>query len=159
MFPAQSYLANPVACGWVNPRHRGVLIGSSTTPPTFPVVEIQVPSGTNFNTLTNFDYDFEETLPPGPGFDAIFVLGEEPPTNVEDLTEIVIFNTDDPASELFGDTIISTSPDWPGATFTTSTTTPSLSGNAGAFPGLSTILQFRNVPVIANITIRIFGND
>jgi len=27
MFPGQSYLSNPIACGWVNPRHQGYITG------------------------------------------------------------------------------------------------------------------------------------
>lgn len=155
MFPGQTTLANPVACGYVNPRHRGLLSG----PPPIPVVRIPV-SGTNFNSLYYFDYTFDApTLPPGSDFDAVFVVGESQPTNVQDLTCIRILNTDDPAAELFGDTTITTSPTWADATFTSSTTAASLAANAGTFPGIDTVIHFRNVPSITNIAIRIFGND
>ena len=155
MFPAQSYLANPIVCGWVNPRHQGFLTGS---PPTFPVVTIQLESGVNFTTLDAFNYDFEENLPPGPDFDAIFVAGAEPPTNVQDIKRINISSTDN--SEEFGNTMISTSPEWPGATQSVDELFQfsRLAAPAGTFPGINTILQFRNVPVIANIRIQIYGD-
>ena len=155
MFPAQSYLSNPVACGWVNPRHQGFLTGS---PPTFPVVQIPLPSGVDFAVEEFVDYDFELNLPPGPDFDAILVAGAEPPTNVQDIRRINISATDN--AELFGTTTISTSPVWPGATYSGDATISRLEqADPGTFPGLSTILQFRTVPVIANIRIRIFGAD
>jgi hypothetical protein len=158
MFPAQSYLSNPVACGWVNPRHQGFLTGPSTTSPTFPVLQIPLPSGVDFNVLSSFDYDFELNLPPGPDFDAILVAGAEPPTNVQYFRRFNLSSTDN--AELFGTTTLSTSPEWPGATLSRADTTVVRFGDAaGTFPGLSTILQFRNVPVIANIRIRIIGND
>lgn len=154
MFPAQSYLSNPVACGWVNPRHQGFLTGPSVT---FPVVQIPLPSGVDFSTEEYVDYDFELNLPPGPDFDAILVAGAEPPTNVQDISRINIRDTTN--SELFGTTTISTSPEWPGATPSGDATISRFGDVDGVFPGLSTILQFRTVPVIANIQIRIFGAD
>ena len=156
MFPAQSYLSNPVACGWVNPRHQGFLTGPAS-PPSFPVIEIQLPSGVDFSTEEYVDYDFELNLPPGPDFDAILVAGAEPPTNVQDIRRINISATDN--AELFGTTTISTSPEWPGATYSGDATISRFGDVDGVFPGLSTILQFRTVPVIANIRIRIFGAD
>jgi hypothetical protein len=150
MFPGQTALSNPVACGYVNPRHRGFLTG----PPPIPVIRIPI-SGTDFNELTSFSYDFEAVLPPGPDFDFMFVVGTSPPTNVQDLTEINIRNTDD--SDLFGNTTITTTPTWTGATFESSATSPSLSADAGTYPGMSTVIQFRNVPVITNIRIRFYG--
>jgi hypothetical protein len=150
MFPGQTALSNPVACGYVNPRHRGFVTGP------IPVIRIPI-SGTDFSDLTSFSYDFEAVLPPGPDFDFMFVVGTSPPTNVQDLTSIGIRNTDDPQSTLFGDTTISTTPTWTGATFTSSATSPSLSAAAGTYPGMSTVIQFRNVPVITNIRIRFYG--
>jgi hypothetical protein len=157
MFPAQSYLSNPVACGWVNPRHQGFITRPSTTSVTFPVVQIPLPSGVDFSTEEYVDYDFELNLPPGPDFDAILVAGAEPPTNVQDIRRINISATDN--AELFGTTTISTSPVWPGATYSGDATISRFGDVDGVFPGLSTILQFRTVPVIANIRIRIFGAD
>lgn len=153
MFPAQSYLSNPVACGWVNPRHQGFLTGSPAT--TFPVVQIPLPSGVDFSTEEYVDYDFELNLPPGPDFDAILVAGAEPPTNVEDIIRINISATDN--AELFGTTTISTSPEWPGAAASSDPFYARLDAQQSTFPGMSTILQFRNVPVIVNLQIRIFG--
>lgn len=155
MFPAQSYLSNPVACGWVNPRHRGFITGPPATSPTFPVIEIPLPSGVDFSTEEYVDYDFELNLPPGPDFDAILVAGAEPPTNVQDIIRINIYTTDN--AELFENTTISTSPEWTGAAASATTTYSRLDAQTTTFPGVSTILQFRNVPVIANIRIRIFG--
>ena len=156
MFPAQSYLSNPIACGWVNPRHQGFLTGPSTI--TFPVLQIPLPSGVDFSTEEYVDYDFELNLPPGPDFDAILVAGAEPPTNVQDIRRINISATDN--AELFETTTISTSPVWPGATYSGDATISRLEeADPGTFPGLSTILQFRTVPVIVNLQIRIFGAD
>ena len=155
MFPAQAVLSNPVACGWVNPRHQGFLTRSQ--PITFPVVTIPLASGVNFTTLESFDYDFELNLPPGPNFDAILVAGSEPPTNVQDLRRINIRDTNN--TELFGSTTISTSPEWPGATLSGDTSIARFGDVKGVFPGLSTIIQFRNVPVITDLQIRIFGDD
>jgi hypothetical protein len=153
MFPAGSYLSTPIARGYVNSRHRGFLTGP---PPPLPLIQIPI-SGTDFSDLSSFSYDFEAVLPPGPDFDVIFVVGTSPPTNVQDLTSINIRNTDDPQSTLFGSTTISTTPTWPGATFTSSATSPTLSADAGTYPGMPTVIQFRAVPVITNIRIRFFG--
>lgn len=153
MFPAQSYLSNPIACGYVNPRHQGFITGPSTI--TFPVVEIPLPSGVDFSTEEYVDYDFELNLPPGPDFDAILVAGAEPPTNLQDIIRINIYTTDN--AELFGATTMSTSPEWPGAAASNDPYYARLDAQQTTFPGISTILQFRNVPVIANIRIRIFG--
>jgi hypothetical protein len=152
MFPAGSYLSTPIARGYVNSRHRGFITG----PPPIPVIQIPI-SGTDFSELTSFSYDFEAVLPPGPDFDFMFVVGTSPPTNVQDLTSINIRNTD--GATLFGSTTISTTPTWPGATFTSSATSPTLSADAGTYPGMSTVIQFRAVPVITNIRIRFFGGD
>jgi hypothetical protein len=149
LFPARAVLSNPVARGWVNPRHQGFITGP------LPVIQIPI-SGTDFSDLTSFSYLFESLLPPGPDFNVIFVVGTSPPTNVEDITQINIQNTGGAA--LFGDTTISTTPTWTGATFTPSATSPGLAASAGTYPGMSTVIQFRNVPVITNIRIRFYGN-
>jgi hypothetical protein len=123
------------------------------------VVTIQLASGVNFTTLEFFDYNFELNLPPGPDFDAILVAGAEPPTNVQNIRRINIFDTVN--TESFGNTTISTSPEWPGATQTVDAfgTVSRLQADPGTFPGMSTVIQFRNVPVITDIAIRIFGAD
>jgi hypothetical protein len=158
MFPAQSVLSNPVACGWVNPRHQGFIMAPPPTATTFPVVTITLESGVDFTLLDAFNYDFEENLPPGPDFDAIFVAGAEPPTNIQDIIRINISTTDN--SEEFGNTTISTSPEWPDAEQTVDQLNQfsRLAAPAGTFPGINTILQFRNVPIIANIRIQIYGD-
>ena len=154
MFPAQSYLSNPVACAWVNPRHQGFITGPPTI--TFPVIMIPLPSGVDFSVLTEpVNYDFELNLPPGPDFDAIFVAGAEPPTNIQSIIRITIFTVEE--VELFGSTTISTTPEWPGSTLTSVPFQIYFDANAGTFPGFSTIIQFRNVPVIPNIRIQILG--
>ena len=155
MFPAQSYLSNPVACGWVNPRHQGFITGPPTI--TFPVIQIPLPSGVDFTLLNQpINYDFELNPPPGPNFDAIFVAGAEPPTNIQDIIRISIESID--YSDLFFSTTISTTPEWPNTIFTPVDTAVYLDANPGTFPGFSTIIRFRNVPVIANIVIRIYGS-
>jgi hypothetical protein len=153
MFPAESYLSNPVACGWVNPRHQGFVPQPRSI--TFPVIQIPLPSGVDFSTEEYVDYDFELNLPPGPDFDAILVAGAEPPTNLQDIIRINIYTTDN--AELFGATTMSTSPEWPSAAASNDPYYARLDAATTTFPGISTILQFRNVPVIANIRIRIFG--
>ena len=161
MFPAQSVLSNPVARGWVNPRHQGFITRPPLTEslPTFPVVMIWTAAGVDFSVEESVVYDFELNLPPGPDFDAIFDPSLDPPTNVQDIRRISIRTTDN--SDLFGNITISTSPEWPGATqsFDEFGTVSRLQASSGTFPGVSTIIQFRNVPVIANIRIQIFGRD
>jgi hypothetical protein len=159
MFPGQTTLSNPVACGWVNPRHRGFLTGPPLTesPPTFPVVTIWTAAGVDFSVVETVDYEFELNLPPGPDFDAIFDPSLAPPTNVQDILRIDISTTDN--SDLFGNTTISTSPEWPGAVLQVDELGQysRLNAQNPTFPGVSTILQFRNVPVIVNIRIRFYG--
>jgi hypothetical protein len=154
MFPAESYLSNPVTCGYVNPQHQGFITGPPTI--TFPVIQIPLPSGVDFTVLNQtINYDFELNLPPGPNFDAIFVAGAEPPTNIQDIIRVSIESTD--YTDLFLNTTISTTPEWPGTIFTPVETAGYLDANPGTFPGFSTIIRFRNVPVIPNIIIRIYG--
>lgn len=158
MFPGQTTLSNPVACGWVNPRHRGFLTGPPPpTTPTFPVVTIWTASGVDFSVEEIVDYEFELNLPPGPDFDAIFDPSLPPPINVQDILRIAIDTTD--SSDLFGNTTISTTPEWPGAVLQVDPLGQysRLNAQNPTFPGVSTILQFRNVPVIANIRIRFYG--
>ena len=156
VFPGQSYLSTSVVRRYVNPRHRGFITEPSpTTSPAFPVVEIPFPSGVDFSIAETVDYDFELNLPPGPDFDAILVAGAEAPTNVQDIIRINIYATDN--AELFGTTTISTSPEWPGAAASSDPYYARLDAQQSTFPGMSTILQFRNVPVIANIRIRFYG--
>jgi hypothetical protein len=157
MFPAQSYLSNPIACGWVNPRHQGFITGPEPTATTFPVVTIWTTAGVDFSTEETVDYEFELTLPPGPDFDAIFDPSLAPPINVQDIIRIRIDTTD--SSDLFGNTTISTTPEWPGAVLQVDELGQysRLNAQNPGFPGVSTIIQFRNVPVIPNIRIRFYG--
>jgi hypothetical protein len=158
MFPGQTTLSNPVACGWVNPRHQGFITGPpALTTPTVPVVTIWTAAGVDFSVVETVDYEFELTLPPGPDFDAIFDPSLDPPTNVQDILRIAIDTTD--SSELFGNTTISTTPEWPGAVLQVDELGQysRLNAQNPTFPGVSTIIQFRNVPVIANIRIRFYG--
>jgi hypothetical protein len=120
------------------------------------VIEIQLSSGIDFGSIDTFNYDFELNLPPGPDFDAILVAGAEPPTNIQDIIRLDISTTDN--AELFENTTISTSPEWPAAVASSTTTYARLNNSSTTtFPGMSTILQFRNVPVIANLQIRFYG--
>jgi hypothetical protein len=160
MFPGQTTLSNPIACGWVNPRHQGFITRPPPTgsqSPTFPVVTIWTAAGVDFSVEETVDYEFELTLPPGPDFDAIFDPSLPLPTNVQDILRIAIDTTD--SSELFGNTTISTTPEWPGAVLQVDEfgQYSRLNAQNPTFPGVSTILQFRNVPVIANIRIRFYG--
>ena len=160
MFPAQSVLSNPVARGWVNPRHQGFITRPPLTespPTTFPVVMIWTAAGVDFSEVETVDYEFELNPPPGPDFDAIFDPSLAPPTNVQDIVRIDISTTDN--SDLFGNTTISTTPEWPGAVLQVDEfgQYSRLNAQNPTFPGVSTIIQFRNVPVIANIRIRFYG--
>jgi hypothetical protein len=157
MFPAQSYLSNPIACGWVNPRHQGFITGPEPTASTFPVVTIWTAAGVDFSVEESVTYEFELNLPPGPDFDAIFDPSLALPTNVQDIIRIDISTTDN--SDLFGNITISTTPEWPGAvqSFDEFGTVSRLGSQNPGFPGVSTIIQFRNVPVVVNIRIRIYG--
>jgi hypothetical protein len=119
---------------WVGePSSSGIYHGPSTTSPTFPVIQIPLPSGVDFSTQEYVDYDFELNLPPGPDFDAILVAGAEPPTNIQDIIRINISTTDN--AELFENTTISTSPEWPGAAASATTTYARLDAQQTTFPG------------------------
>ena len=158
MFPGQSYLSTSIVRPYVNPRHQGYITGSPpTTSPTFPVVTIWTTSGVDFSEVETVDYEFELNLPPGPDFDAIFDPSLAPPTNVQDIVRVDISTTDN--SDLFGNTTISTTPEWPGAILQVDELGQysRLNAQNPTFPGVSTIIQFRNVPVIANIRIRFYG--
>jgi len=160
MFPGQSYLSSPISRRYVNPRHQGFLTGPPLTesPPTFPVVTIWTAAGLDFRVEEIVDYEFELNLPPGPDFDAIFDPSLAPPINVQDIIRIDISTAPD-NSDLFGNTTISTTPEWPGAVLQVDELGQysRLNAQNATFPGVSTIIQFRNVPVIANIRIRIYG--
>jgi hypothetical protein len=121
------------------------------------VVTIWTASGVDFSVEEIVDYEFELNLPPGPDFDAIFDPSLPPPINVQDILRIAIDTTD--SSDLFGNTTISTTPEWPGAVLQVDPLGQysRLNAQNPTFPGVSTILQFRNVPVIANIRIRFYG--
>jgi hypothetical protein len=159
MFPGQTTLSSPITCGYVNPRHRGFLTGPPLTEssPTFPVVMIWTAAGVDFSEVTTVDYEFELNLPPGPDFDAIFDPSLAPPINVQDIIRVDISTTDD--SDLFGNITISTIPEWPAAvqSYDQFGTVSRLGAENPTFPGVSTIIQFRNVPVVANIRIRFYG--
>jgi hypothetical protein len=132
----------------VNPRHQGLLTGPSGGQP-IPQLEFDL-GETDFVTET-FTYTFSEeavTLPPGPNFDVVLLNG----LNLTSIAEIVITSAGD--DELFGDTTISTSLTWEGATFTSNLTNPNLL-SAEAFPE-GALLRFRNVPVIADVIIHIY---
>jgi len=150
MFPGQTSLSNPVACGWVNPRHQGYITGPSAAPPA-PTPQLEFDLGeTDFETET-FTYTFSQQdviVPPGPDFDVVLLNG----LNLTSIAEIEITSADN--DEVFGDTTISTSLTWEGATFTSNLTSPNLL-SASAFPE-GALIRFRNVPVIAGVIIRIY---
>jgi len=150
MFPAGTFLANPIACGYVNPRHQGYITGPSAAPPA-PTPQLEFDLGETDLDIETFTYTFSEqdvTLPPGPNFDVVLLNGQ----NLTSIAEIDITSAGD--DEVFGDTTISTSLTWEGATFTSNLTNPSLL-SASAFPE-GALIRFRNVPVIAGVIIRIY---
>ena len=160
MFPAQSCLSTPVTCGYVNPRQQGY-ITRTVAPSPLPRISLNL-EGVDFDG-NNKRYEFgETTFPPAADFEAVIFDDPEegPPSNVDQISYIAIFDFSGDELALFANTTISTSPAWPGATFTSSETQPSLSTAAedGTFPGLATVLTFRNVPVIANLAIQFGGN-
>ena len=150
MFPAGTFLANPIACGYVNPRHQGYITGPSAAPPA-PTPQLEFDLGeTDFETET-FTYTFSQQdviVPPGPDFDVVLLNG----LNLTSIAEIEITSADN--DEVFGDTTISTSLTWEGATFTSNLISPNLL-SAEAFPE-GALLRFRNVPVIAGVIIHIY---
>jgi hypothetical protein len=158
MFPGQSCLSTPVTCGYVNPRQQGYI---TRTAPPLPRISLNL-EAVDFDE-NNKRYEFgETTYPPAADFEAVIFDDPEegPPSNVDQISYIAIFDFSGDELALFANTTISTSPAWTGATFTSSETRPSLStaADAGTFPGLATVLTFRNVPVIANLAIQFGGN-
>jgi hypothetical protein len=121
------------------------------------VVTIWTAAGVDFSVEETVTYEFELNLPPGPDFDTIFDPSLALPTNVQDIIRIDISTTDN--SDLFGNITISTTPEWPGAvqSFDEFGTVSRLGSQNPGFPGVSTIIQFRNVPVVVNIRIRFYG--
>ena len=156
MFPAQSYLSNPVARGWVNPRHQGFITGPSETT-TAPLPRILLNLTTNFDGQ-NGRYEFGVALPPAADFEAVLYGEDDNPLNVDQITYISIFDFSGGELDTFGSTTITTSPEWPGSTFTSSATEPTLTATAGTFPGLNTVITFRNVPLVADLAIQFYGN-
>ena len=159
MFPSQSYLSNPIACGYVNPRHRGYIAGP-VDPPSLPRISLNL-EAVDFDG-NNKRYEFGATLPPAADFEAVIFDDPEEgaPANIDQISYIAIFDFSGDELALFGTTTISTSPAWPDSTFASSATRPSLStaADAGTFPGIATVLTFRNVPVIADLAIQFGGN-
>ena len=161
MFPAQAVLSNPVVCGWVNPRHQGLLTGPSAPAP-LPRISLNL-EAVDFDG-NNKRYEFgETTLPPAADFEAVIFDDPEegPPSNVELISYISIYDFSGAELALFANTTISTSPAWPQSTFTSDDVEPYLStdADAGTFPGLATVITFRNVPLIPNLAIQFYGNN
>jgi hypothetical protein len=152
MFPAQSYLANPIVCGWVNPRHQGLLAGSG--PVALPRVTIDF--GENDFEANTFNYDFADqavTVPPGADFDVYLLNG----VNVVAISQIRIYSTAE--EELFENTLISTTPEWTDSTLTSAAANARIVRGDTDFPGVSTVIRFQNVPVVENIRIRFYQLD
>jgi hypothetical protein len=150
MFPAQSYLSNPVFCAYVNPRHRGYITGQAALP------RITIDFGTNDFESNNFNYDFSDqdvTLPPGPNFDVYLLNGQ----NVVAISQVRIYSTAD--EQLFENTLISTTPEWVDATLTSAAANARIVRGDTDFPGVSTVVRFRNVPVVENVRIRFYQID
>ena len=160
MFPGQSYLSNPIACGWVNPRHQGLLTGSGSA--ALPRISLNL-EAVDFDG-SNKRYTFgETTLPPAANFEAVIFDDPEEgaPSNVNMISYISIYDFSGDELALFANTTISTSPAWPDSTFTSDDVRPYLSTAADAetFPGLATVITFRNVPLIPNLAIQFYGNN
>lgn len=157
MFPAESYLSNPVACGWVNPRHQGFLTGPSAPAP-LPRIYMDLLS-VDFDG-SNKRYEFgTDVSPPGSDFEAMILDAEDAtPSNVDLISYISIYDFSGDDLYDFTNTTITTTPAWSGSTFTSSATEPNLSADSGTFPGLATIITFRNVPVQPNLAIQFYGN-
>jgi hypothetical protein len=157
MFPSQTYLSNPIACGYVNPRHRGYITG----PVALPRISLNL-EAVDFDG-SNKRYTFGASLPPAADFEAVIFDDPEegPPSNINMISYISIFDFGGDNLPLFGNTTISTSPAWPDSTFTSDDVEPYLStaSDAETFPGLATVITFRNVPLIENIAIQFYGNN
>jgi hypothetical protein len=147
MFPGQSYLSSSIARGYVNPRHQGYITGppSVTTLPRITLDLEEVDFDGN-----NGRYDFE----------AVILGGGSAPINIDQISYISIFDFGGEELSLFANTTISTSPAWPDSTFTSDAVEPNLAtaADAGTFPGITTVITFRNVPVIPNLAIQFYGN-
>jgi len=156
MFPAQAVLSNPVVCGWVNPRHQGFLTG----PAPLPRISLNL-EAVDFDG-NNKRYEFGTTLPPAADFEAVIFDDPEegPPSKVDLISYISIYDFSGAELALFANTTISTSPAWPDSTFTSDDVEPYLStdADAGTFPGLATVITFRNVPLIPNLAIQFYGD-
>ena len=152
MFPAQSYLSNPVFCAYVNPRHQGLLTGSG--PAALPRITIDF--GENDFESNNFNYDFSDqdvTLPPASDFEVVLLNGQ----NVVAISQIRIYSTDD--EQLFENTLISTTPEWTDSTLTSAAANARIVRGDTDFPGVSTVIRFQNVPIVENIRIRFYQID
>ena len=157
MFPAQSYLANPVMCGYVNPREEGFI---TRLAPSIPLPRISLNLESVDFDGSNKRYEFgADVSPPGSDFEAVILDAEDAtPSNVDLISYISIFDFSGEDLYDFTNTTITTTPAWPGSTFTSSATEPNLSADAGTFPGLATVITFRNVPVYPNLAIQFYGN-
>jgi hypothetical protein len=153
MFPGQTYLSSPIACGYVNPRHQGLI----TSPPPLQRITMDL-DGFDFSGWY-VDYEFgADVYPPAFDFEAVILVAEgKTPVNIDQVTSINIFDGSGDDLYDFTNTTIATSPAWIGSTFTSSITQPYLSATAGTFPGVSTVITFRNVPMGPNLVIRLYG--
>jgi len=158
MFPGQSCLSNPVMCGYVNPREEGFItrLALSTA---LPRISLNL-QGVDFDGADHL-YEFGIAVPPASDFEAVILEADEvTPVNVNQISYISIYDAA-ASREIFGPVTITTTPAWPDSTFTSDVAQPYLSTafDAGAFPGLSTVITFRNVPVTAGLAIQFYGNS
>lgn len=159
MFPAQSCLSNPVACGWVNPRHRGYITGPSppdAAPGTLITFDLgSIDFDVNDVVTGAFLYEFGATLPPATTFQVALTNG----INVGSICGIIIDSYDgETFSEEFESTTITTTPVWPGSVVQPPSTQQAwVSTSTPSFPGVSTVITFQNVPLITNVRIKLGG--
>lgn len=158
MFPGQTALSNPIMCGYVNPREEGFITRLAPSIPPLPRITMDLEE-VDFDGA-NKQYQFGEALPPGADFEAVILGGAAAPFNIDQISYISIYDGsgDDPQLDTFGSVTITTTPAWPGSTFTSSATEPNLSADAGTYPGIETVITFRDVPVVANLIIQFYGN-
>lgn len=150
VFPSQSVLQSPIVKGFDNPRHRGFIVGADpVAAPPAPLTRITVDLGeTDFvlNSGTEFGYNFGlETNPPASDFEVVVING----VNVPNIRYIALY--DDDSRDMLGDVTISVTPTF--GTFASNINQPHESTPTSGLFGYSSVVTFRNVPLIPNLTI------
>lgn len=146
VFPSQSVLQAPIAKVFENPRHKGLVVGPPVIP-HLPRVTIDLGS-TDFvlDSGSDFGYNFGLTTnPPASDFEAVVING----VNVSNIRYVALF--DDDGRGLLGNITISVTPTL--GTFTSDVNTPYVNTLTSGLFGYTSVVTFRNVPLIPNLRI------